>query len=1295
MASLNKASLNSSLQSVRAVARAPRTRHILAGVLIFLVVFGLLGFFAAPPLIRYFAAQQLSKQLERPVTIGRIGLNPYTLRLEADRVHIGERGGNGDFFDVERLVVQPSWSSIFRFAPIVDEVRLDSPRITIVRLDAQRFNFSDLIEKFSKPSQPGSKPTPFSISNIRVENGQITFDDRLLNEKHVIDRWTLGIPFIATLPSKTDIFVQPLLRARIDGTSTIAIDGKTKPFAASRESEVALKLDALDVPRLLTYAPTKLPVQVKSGKLSTDLKLDFVMSGDKPELRVSGTADLNDIDTADAANAPLFGARSLHVAAASLEPFSNAYHFDEIRLDAPEVWVSRDKSGVLSVEKLAGTQQPATAGQGAANAANAASGASGAAVAAVAAPPAASGGEAQAAAEAKPAPLDLSIRQFAINGGTVHVHDETPPRPVDMVLGDIGTTLANFSTTAKSPAQYTFGMTANSGGTVKASGSFGMVAKTADAKVQLQNVALVPLQPYLDNLSAAQVVDGKVGLDAQLSADWGKSPAAVRVGATTLNLDTLKVAARGAKAPVVTLAHGVVKVNQVDLAARTAQIASVDLTGLAVDAERRKDGSIDLVQLAGKHEAAQERTAIHAAQKSVQEGPAWHYKIDAFNVNGGTINFTDSSTPHPVKLAIAPLDLKVQQISDDLGHALPIDLKATLNRKGTLALNGDVNPTPLKARLTIDANRLDAAAFEPYFGSQLNAVIASALLNMKGQLALEQGKALKASYRGDAAVVDVRMLDKATSDPFAGWRSLALTNLHASYDEAHGTDVDASRVTFAGFYGRVLLDAQGKLNLKDVVAHQTGEAQSLTRDTGAEARGGREPVPLSPQSASEAMASSATEAATAASSSATSASTSATPTASAAARASAPATVTAAQPPKSPVRLHFGQLVLQGGRVNYTDNFIKPNYTADLVQIEGTVGAFGTQSTTPAPVDVSANLSGNGPISIKGTVNPLIEKPSLDLTASAHGIELTNLTPYSTKYAGYPITKGKLNVDLHYQLANDQLSANNHIFIDQLTFGDHVDNDTATKLPVRLAISLLKNRRGEIDVNIPVSGSLSNPEFSLGGLIWKAVLNLIAKAVTAPFSLLANAFGGGGEELGYVEFAPGTATLTDADEKKLDTIAKALDDKPSIKIDLIGRVDPAVDTPALREQYVDHLVRAQKVKDTVGNGESVDTSQVKVDDKEYDKYLTRAYKSADFKKPRNMIGLTKTLPDDDMKQALAEHAPITDATLRDLAQQRAQAVQQYFQGKVDPSRVFVVAPKLDAKGIDDKGATTRVDFGLK
>jgi hypothetical protein len=1236
------------MQTVRDVAQSRRTRRVITGLLIFLVLFGLLGFFAAPPLIRHIAEQQLSKQLDRPATIGRIALNPYTLRLEADRVHIGERGGAGDFVDISRLIVQPSWSSLFRAAPIIDEVQLDSPRFHIVRYDAQRFNFTDLIEKFSKqPAKPDSKPTLFSVSNIRLENGQITFDDKLLGATHVIDQWKLGIPFIATLPSKTDIFVEPLLRARIDG-SPLAIDGKTKPFAASRESEVSLRFDGLDVPRLISYVPTKLPVIVQSGKLSTDLKLNFVVSNDAPSLRVAGTVDMNDVGVQDQSKAPFFAARAVHVAAATLEPFKSLYHLDEIRIDAPTANLARDKDGVLSVEKMFAPEPAAAAAQPAASAPLAASAAN------------------AAAAKAAP-PLDLAIKRFVLNDGTVNVRDNAASRPVDVGMQKLAVTLTDFSTLATAPAHYTLNTDfKDSGGSLGVAGAFGFVAKTASAKLDLKALNLPRLQPYLDTATAAQVMDGTLSATANIGANWSKLPAAVMVTDTQVNLQSLKLAARGSKDPVIALTQGSVKVKQVDVTARTAEVTSIDTTGLAVDAQRLKDGSINLAALGGQHEATPERTAIHAVKKAHAEGPAWRYKIGELILKDATANFTDNTTPQPVKLNITPLQLKVQNISDDLSRPLPVDLQATLNKKGTLGVKGDVTATPLKVAVKVNANRLDAAAFEPYFGSKLNAVIASALLNADGDLALSQAKSLKATYRGDMALVEVRMLDKATSDPFAGWGSLALSNLKADYDE-HGTVVDAGRVTFTKFYGRVLLDAQGKLNLKDVVARESGAAQSLTRD-----KSGAEPVPLTPQAASTVAAASAPPPASAAN-----------------------ATVTAATPPQSPVKLHFGQLVLQQGRVTYTDNFIKPNFTANLVGIQGTVGAFGTQSTTSAPVDIAAKLAANGPLSIRGTVNPLIAKPALDLTAVAHDIELTNLTPYSAKYAGYPITKGKLNVDLHYQLENDQLNANNHIFIDQLTFGDHVDNNTATKLPVRLAISLLKNSRGEIDVNLPVSGSLSNPEFSIGGLIWHAVLNLLQKAVTAPFSLIANAFGGKGEELGYVEFEPGSAKLTDADTQKLDTIVKALSDKPSIRMDLIGRVDPAVDEPALRTGYVDRLVKQQKIKDVVGNGESVDLSTVTVDPKEYDKYLSKAYKSADFKKPRNFVGLTKSLPDDDMKSALAANAPIDDASLRQLAQQRAQSVQQYLDGKIDSSRVFIVAPKLTADGIKDKGATTRVDFGLK
>ncbi|MBR8241862.1 DUF748 domain-containing protein [Burkholderia multivorans] len=1264
MASPDKEIPSTTLHALGGVARSRRTRRIGLGILIFLVLFGLLGFFAAPPLIRHLAEQQLSQQLDRPATIGRIALNPYTLNLEADSIHLGERGGQGDFIDIAKLIVRPSWTSLFRGAPIVNEIRLDSPRFHIVRYDAQRFNFTDLIEKFSTPSKPDSKPTPFSVSNIQINGGRIDFDDRLLNEKHVVDDWTLGVPYIATLPSKTDIFVEPKLRMRFDG-SPIAIDGKTKPFAQSRESEIALKFDRLDVPKLISYVPAKLPVAVTSGLLSSDLSVNFVMSGDTPALRVSGTVDLTDAKVTGPASEPLFAARGVHVAAAGLEPLRNAMHFDEIRLDRPVIDLSRDKQGVLNVEKLAGS--PAAAPKPASAAANGAS----RAAAAAASAPAASGAQ---AADTKTPPLDLTIRHVAIDGGTVNLDDRVPATPTALSLTKLAATLDGFALQRKTPAKYTLSTSLSRGGDLKAEGSVDVAAKQVDTKLVVDALALAPLQPYLGEATRARVLDGALGATINAKADWGKTPLDAQVADSELSLKSLKLATPDAKAPAIVLPDARAKIAKVDVAARTAEIASVDAHGLALDVKRLKNGNIDLAAFASPAQPAVPQRTV--ARKAQAAAPSWHYRIDALNVKEASANFTDLSTPRPVKLAIKPLDLSVQKLGDDMTKPLPVQLKATLNRKGSLNVTGDVTAQPLKLALKIDGNRVDAAAFEPYFGSALNATIASALLNAQGNLTFAQAKdTMRAAYRGNVALVDVRMLDKATSDPFAGWRSLALTNLKANYDDK-GTDVDAARVTFSNFYGRVLLDAQGRLNLNDIVAKETGPAQSLTRDASKS-----EPVPLSPGVTPPAAAQAASAAAA--------------QQASAPAAASATVVVKAAPAPQRPVRMHFGELVLQNGRVTYTDNFIKPNYTANLVAIKGTVGAFGTDSTTSAPVDVAANLAGNGPISIKGSVNPLIDKPALDLTATAHDIELTNLTPYSAKYAGYPITKGKLNVDLHYQLANDQLKANNHIFIDQLTFGDHIDNDTATKLPVKLAISLLKNTRGEIDVNLPVSGSLSNPEFSVGGLIWRALLNLIAKAVTSPFSLLAHAFGSGGEDLGYVEFAPGSAVLTDAQQKKLDTVVKMLTEKPSIRLDLIGRVDPDKDTPGLRTAYVDRLVRQQKLKDVVGQGESIDPMTVNVEPGEYDKYLTRAYKAADFKKPRNLIGLQKTLPEADMKKALAEHAPADDNALRALAQQRAQAVRQYLEGKIDAKRVFVVAPKLDAKGIEDKGATTRVDFGLQ
>ena len=265
-------------QRAAQVGTSRRTKRIGIGVLIFLVVFGLLGAFGGPPLLRHLAQTQLSKLLERPVSVGKISINPYTLRLDVDQLHIAERDGKTPFVDVGHLHVNASWSSIFRRAPVIEELSVDAPHVHVVRTAEQRFNFSDIVDKLSRPENPpkpkSDEPARFVFANLQLTNGAIDFVDQPLGAQHKVDGLQVGVPFLASLPADVNIFVQPLLAARVDGTP-LHFAGKTKPFSDSLESNLNIKIDGLDLPRYLGYVPGPLPVAVPQGKLTTDLTIDF------------------------------------------------------------------------------------------------------------------------------------------------------------------------------------------------------------------------------------------------------------------------------------------------------------------------------------------------------------------------------------------------------------------------------------------------------------------------------------------------------------------------------------------------------------------------------------------------------------------------------------------------------------------------------------------------------------------------------------------------------------------------------------------------------------------------------------------------------------------------------------------------------------------------------------------------------------------------------------------------------------------------------------------------------------
>jgi hypothetical protein len=395
--------------------------------------------------------------------------------------------------------------------------------------------------------------------------------------------------------------------------------------------------------------------------------------------------------------------------------------------------------------------------------------------------------------------------------------------------------------------------------------------------------------------------------------------------------------------------------------------------------------------------------------------------------------------------------------------------------------------------------------------------------------------------------------------------------------------------------------------------------------------------------------------------------------------------------------IKIGTVTLQGGRIDFSDQSLKPEYSVKLTEIGGRVSGLSSEETTLADMELRGKLNDYAPLEITGKINPLKEDLHVDLKVRFKDMDLSPMTPYSGKYVGYTIEKGKLSFDLQYLIVKKKLDSKNHIFLDQFTLGDKVESPQATKLPVKLAIALLKDRKGEIKLDIPVSGTLDDPKFSVWGIILKILVNLIAKAATSPFSLL-GAIIGGGEELSYVEFEYGSFAVAESNGKKLEAIVKALHDRPSIKMDIEGHVDVEKDREGLKQYVFNKKLKAQKLNEMVKKGQpALPVDDVKIEKQEYDQYLKLAYKEEKFPKPRNVLGIAKDIPGPEMEKLILTHIEVKEGDLRNLASQRAMKVKEAIlkSQQVEPERIFILEPKTLAPEKKEKLKDSRVDFKLK
>ena len=1252
---------------------------------------------ALPALLKWQLPLRAGEALGRAVTVGDVSFHPWSLDLTiGDLAIAGVPAGAEPLLTVKRVHVDLSMGSLFRLAPVIEALELDAPSVRVARTAEGRYDIDDLIARFTpKPdAKPGGEPARFALYNLQIRDAQLRFDDRPVKRVQMIEALNLALPFISNLPAQVDVKIEPRLAFKLNGTPFDS-GAQATPFAQARNGDLKLAMADLDLAPYLGYLPAALPVRVTKGSVAADLAVNFAApAGSTPRVAVRGTFGAKDLALTDAAGVPLAGWQRLQLGLRDVQPLARKLAFENLRIDGLHVRATRDAAGQINLLRLSAPAAAAAATTPASAASSSGSSSSSSSASAPRAPE-----------------WQLSLDALAITDARVLWTDAAVKPAASLQIDG----LAVDAKQIEWPLKKAIPVTLKGSLRTQADGAPALAEFAAegpvtdhDAKlgVTLSSVSLAAFAPYLSQ-ALVPSVNGRLAAQAQL--DWSGAADAPRLqlALDSLTLDDLKLREGNGRAAqdAVALKQLALADVKVDLLARTVALGRVKLAQPVLQLSRDKDGKLNAQSwVVGGNAAPPPPSAKPARAKPAAPAPgAWKVQLKDLLLEGGQVRFADAvarrGANEPVRLELSALRVALQNLEWHGEQAVPpagLQLSVrvggiTRDRQrpaGAVEFKGKVGIQPLLASGNLRVERVPVQLFKPYFADLTQLQLQRADVGYTGSVNLRQLPAgLDVAAAGDVLLGDVRITSLpepgapvnlgGTGDELLSWQSFALKGVKVAVKPKAKPRIEIAEAALTDFYSRLVITDQGRFNLQDVAVAPPGALPP----------GAAASAPLTIVDAPKVVI----------------------------AGAPAPASAVASAPAGQvdadlPIDLKIGSTLLTNGRVDFTDRFVRPNYSAALTELNGRLGAFQSGSREMATLELRGRAAGTALLEIGGQLNPTAKPLALDIRAKASDLELAPLSPYAGKYAGYAIERGKLTMDVAYKIdADGKLDAKNQVVLNQLTFGDKIESKDATKLPVRLAVALLKDRNGVIEINLPVSGSVNDPQFSLGGIIWKVIVNLLTRAITAPFSLLAG--GGGGDDLSVVEFMPGTARIAPASSGAIDKVAKALTERPALKMTVTGASDPASEREAYQAAALETRLAAEQRREELRSGAAPvaaataasaasaaisvpSTPPISADERA--RRLKQVYKDTELpNKPRNAIGFAKDIPGPEMEALLKTRVPVTVEAMRELALQRGIAVRDALIAKGLPSeRLFLAAPKLRVSGEEDAAWTPRVQLTL-
>ncbi len=718
-------------------------------------------------------------------------------------------------------------------------------------------------------------------------------------------------------------------------------------------------------------------------------------------------------------------------------------------------------------------------------------------------------------------PLLVRIAKLTLHGGRLAFEDHSRNEPYATTVGPIDFEVTNFKTDPdwSHPHRFTARMDPNTA--LSWSGHFSVSPLWSDGHIQLTGVQLKSFAPYYPSRFRGRVLDGKAGLRLDYRLDTAGGRVALWIQHGALEVTDFILAGPDSEDPLVTLPELAVHDIAANFEKTTASIGSLSLSDAVVSAVRDKRGHLNFESLIApppSEAPTPQPEAIAAPQQDARQ-PPWHLTLHELQLKNMSLSLVDQVPERPARFLLDDLSVTLKDASYPETHPITTDISFRWNQQGTLRLSGLVHHSPFAADLDAQIKDFVLTPFQPYLSERLHVEMSSGGVDLRGHLTYGQPGPLTgksgpmARYRGEVAVNALSAEDSRTSELLAKWDALRLTGIDA---QVAPTRIAVDQIHLKHFLGRASISEDGRMNL-------TSLARSEPEQDAADSAG------TSTDRSTEAAS------------------------------------------------LSVKNVVIENAGLSLTDRSVRPPLATGMTQLTGRIQNVTYPGLSKMTFDMSAKVDKRAPFRITGQAQPRGKDSLLDMILALKGYDVPAWTGYSAKYVGYPIEKGTLSLDLKYGIADRKLTGDYMVLVDQLTLGNKTDSPEATSLPVKLALAILTDRQGQIHLNVPVGGSLDDPEFTLGRVILRAFLNILEKVATSPFALLGAVVGGGGEELQDIVFEAGRADLSETEATKLAKLAHALTERPALRLEVSAAIDPVEDRAALAKIKLRRLLKQKKL----------------------------------------------------------------------------------------------------------------------